>query len=74
MYEALRDSGCISLPSQRMLRDYIHCFEAKIEFSDEADHMLMNAAKLASCEEYQKYVGILIDKMHVREELICDRI
>ena len=23
MYEALRDSGCIKLPSQRTLRDYI---------------------------------------------------
>ena len=73
MYEALRDSGCISLPSQRTLRDYTHCFEAKIGFSDDVDHMLMNAAKLSSCEEYQKYVGILIDEMHIREELIYSK-
>ena len=60
MYETLRHSGCIFLPSQRTLRDYTHCFEAKIGFSDDVDHMLMNTAKLSSCEEYQKYVGILI--------------
>ena len=30
----------------------------------------MKAAKLSSCEEYQKYVGILIDEMHIREEMI----
>ena len=46
MYEALRDSGCISFPSQRMLRDYTHYFEVKIGFSDDVDHMLMNATKL----------------------------
>lgn len=27
-YETLRDSGCISLPSQRTLRDYTNCVKA----------------------------------------------
>ena len=73
MYEVLRESGYISLPLQRTLRDYTHCSEAKVRFSDDVDRMLMNAAKLSSCEEYQKYVGILIGEMHIREELIYSK-
>lgn len=52
-------SGCISLPSQRTLRDYMHCFNAGTGFSDDVDKMLIEVAKLNRCEEYQKYVGIL---------------
>jgi len=73
MYEALRESGCIALPSQRTLRDYTHCFDSKIGFSNDVDGMLMDAAKLSSCEEHEKYVGILIDEMHIRKELIYSK-
>ena len=68
MYEALRESGCISLPSQRTLRDYTHCFDVNIGFSDDVDHMLMKVVTLSSCEEYQKYVGILIDEIPYRKD------
>ena len=37
MYKALRESGCISLPSQRTLRDYTHCITATVGFSDHVD-------------------------------------
>lgn len=72
-YEALRESGCISLPSQRTLRDYTHCFDAGIGFSDEVDKMLIEVANLPTCEEYQKYIGILIDEMHIKEELVYSK-
>ena len=37
MYEALRESGCISLPSQRTPRGYTHCINATVGFSDDVD-------------------------------------
>ena len=39
-YEALRKSGCISLPSQRTLRDYTHFAKATSGFSCDVDQQL----------------------------------
>ena len=74
-YELLRDSGCITLPSQRTLRDYTHYMNAAAGFSFEADSQLgtYNAAKIDSCEEYQKCVVMLIDEMYVKEDLVYDK-
>ena len=36
-YETIRDSGCISLPSQRTLRDYTHFVKSTSGFSAEVD-------------------------------------
>lgn len=72
-YEALRDSGCLRLPSQRTLRDYSNCIRASAGFSTEVDHQLFQAANLASCEEWQKFVCLLIDEMHIREDLVYNK-
>lgn len=74
-YELLRDSGCISLPSQRTLRDYSHYVNATVGFSDEVDAQLARAAKLnsGSCEEFEKCVIMLMDEMHVKDELVYDK-
>ena len=71
-YEALRDSGVISLPSQRTLRDYTHCVQARSGFSAEVDEHLSAAMKLASCEDHEKLVVLLLDEMHVRENLVFE--
>lgn len=72
-YEVLKDSGCVALPSQRTLRDYTHCFNASTGFSNDIDHMLMSVAKLDKIEEWQKIVGILIDEMYIREDLVYNK-
>lgn len=72
-YEALRDSGCIKLPSQRTLRDYTHYVRASTGFSSEVDKMLFQAAKVASCPEREKYVILLLDEMHIREDIVFDK-
>ncbi len=72
-YELLRDTGCISLPSQRTLRDYTHYVNAAVGFSDEVDIQLGRAAKIDSCEQYQKCVVILMDEMYIKEELVYDK-
>ena len=49
-YEVLRNSGVISLPSQRTLRDYTHFIEAAPGFSADVDQMLMDISKVTSCQ------------------------
>ena len=72
-YEALRDSGCIRLPSQRTLQDYTHYIKASTGFSSEVDEMIMKAAKVESCPEREKCVILLLDEMHIREDLVFDK-
>lgn len=72
-YELLRDSGCISLPSQRTLRDYTHYVNSTAGFSNEIDTELGKAARIDSCEEYKKCVVMLMDEMYVKEELVYDK-
>lgn len=72
-YETLRDSGCIRLPSQRTLRDYTHYVKASTGFSGEVDQMLVNAADVQSCPERNKCVILLLDEMHIREDLVFDK-
>ena len=72
-YEALRKSGCISLPSQRTLRDYTHFATAKSGLSCNVDQQLIEAAEIASCPEWKKSVVLLMDEMHIREDLVYDK-
>eukprot|EP00731_Ephydatia_muelleri_P009106 Em0004g1444a len=71
-YEAIRDSGCLKLPSQRTLRDYTHYVEAKCGFSVEIDSMLKSASKVDTCPESEKCTILLIDEMHIREDLVYE--
>ena len=72
-YQTLQESGCISLPSQRTLRDYSNCVQATAGFSSEVDRQLFQAANLGSCEEWQKLVCLLLDEMYIREDLVYNK-
>ena len=72
-YETLRDTGTIRLPSQRTLRDYTHHTKATIGFSNEVDKQLQLATKMSSCPEREKCVIIIMDEMHLREDLAYDK-
>ena len=72
-YESLRSSGCLQLPSQRTLRDYTHYVQAATGFSTEVDRMLMKAAKVDPCPEREKCMILLLDEMHIREDLVFDK-
>ena len=71
----LRESGCIHLPTQRTLRDYTHHVKASTGFSSDVDQMLVKAIKEKSSTDHErsKYVVLLIDEMHIREDLVYDR-
>ena len=68
-YEVLRDSG-LFLPSQRTLRDYTYCTKSATGFSSNIDQQLLLASKVLTCEEWKKYVIVLIDEMHIRYVLM----
>ena len=72
-YEALRKSGCLSLPSQRTLRDYTHFAKAESGFSTAVDEQLIEAAQISTCPEWKKCVVLLMDEMHIREDLVYDK-
>lgn len=72
-YDTLRQSGVLKLPSQRTLRDYSHHTEAAPGFSAEVDSMVMKAAEVHSCSEREKCILLLLDEMHVREDLVYDK-
>ena len=72
-YEMLRESGAIKLPSQRTLRDYTYHTKATTGFSCEVDMQLMEAAKIHMCLEREKYVVLIMDEMHVKEDIVYDK-
>ncbi len=72
-YELIRKSGCIQLPSQRTLRDYTHYYRSAVGFSLDLDHQLMDDAKFQSLSKYEKYVCLIGDEMHIKEDLIYDK-
>ena len=71
-YETMR--SCISLPSQRTLRDYTHHLKPSSGFSYGVDHQLYSAARLDRGEELDKYIILLLDEIYVKEDLVFDKI
>ena len=69
-YEVLRESGVSKLPSQRTLRDHTCCTKAAPGFSDDVDSQLMEAAKIDTCAKYGKFVVLLMNEMHIKEDLV----
>lgn len=72
-YELLRDSGCIKLPTQQTLRDYTHYVAACTGFSSDVDKMLIHESAAMTCPEREKYVMLLIDEMHIKQDLVFDK-
>ena len=71
-YELLRDTGCLKLPSQRTLRDYTYLTSAKVGFSSEVDAQLLKATG-DRCKQYEKCVGLIIDEVYVKEDLVLEK-
>ena len=72
-YETLRQSKCVSLPSQCTLRNYTHHVKATNGFSAEVDMQLCQAANLKSSTAIDQYVILLLDEMHIKESLVHDK-
>lgn len=72
-YHAMRTSGFLKLPSERLLRDYTHIFEVKCGFQREMNQQLMADAKVNELDETQKHVIIAFDEMHIKEDLVFSK-
>ena len=59
-----------ALPSQR---DYSCHTKAHTGFSDAADKQLMSIADVCEIQDWQKCVVLLMDEMHIREDLVYDK-
>ena len=70
-YETARE--ILYLPSQRTLRDYTHYCKGDPGFSTAVDEQLIFSSSLNSLEEWQKCVIILIDEMHIKENLVYEK-
>ncbi len=73
-YETLRNSGVLKLPSQRTLRDYTHYIQAHVGFSEESDKELLRVASYKELQEWERCVVLLIDEMHLKEDLVYDKV
>ena len=73
-YELLRKSGCIHLPSQRTLHDYTHHSLPVAGFSVDIDLQLIENAGLQSLQEFEKHVYLIGDEMHIKEDLVYDKV
>ena len=69
----MRSSGYLHLPSQQTLRDHTHYVEAGAGFSSDVDKMLMTAPNIESRPIKEKFVFLLLDEMHIKEDLVFDR-
>ena len=72
-YETLRESGVIRLPSQRTLRDYTYYTTAFTGFSADVDKQLMEVANTSTCPERDMCVVLLMDEMHIKEDIVYDK-
>jgi len=70
-YSALRNSGALTLPSERTLRDYTHFIKPDVGFSNEVDLHLLKEAKLLSFRE--RYVCLIFDEVKIKEDLVYDK-
>ncbi len=61
------------LPSQRTLRDYTYYTRACLGFSASVDRQMMDLAKIDSCRTLDKYVIVIMDEMHVKEDIVYDK-
>ena len=58
---------------KRTLRDYTHYITTTTGFSREVDEELMKAAKIGAPHEWQRCVILILDEMHIRENLVYDK-
>ena len=64
----MRTSSTLKLPSQCTLRDYTHYIKSSCKFSNEVDNDFIIVADYYHLEDWQKYVAILIEEMHIIED------
>lgn len=75
-YDAIRDAGFITLPSNRTLFDYSHYIRSDLGFNADVLKMLKEEAEKLDMykEEWRKYVGVLFDEIRIKEDLVYNKV
>ena len=69
-YHALRTSGLITLPSERTLQDHTNLFQQRLGYQSEVINQLVQEVNSMNLREKNKYVGIPLDEMKIKEGLM----
>jgi hypothetical protein len=72
-YNIIRESGVLSLPSTRTLKDYSNWFKSEAGFQDEVFTMLYEDYNIPSLNLAQRQVVLSFDEMKIKEGLVFDR-
>ena len=76
-YNAMRDTGFIKLPSTRTLFNYSKFMPASCGISPDVVKHLRSEVKAKGLldmeQEYKSYVGLLVDEVKIKEDLVYDR-
>lgn len=70
-YRAIRNSGVLTLPSERTLRNYTHWIRSGVGFYSAVDEQLMKEINVT--EERHRYVMLCWDEMKVKEGLVFNK-
>ena len=71
-YTTLQNSGVISIPSERTLRDYRHFNASTSGFSKDTDLQLLDLVKQEK-SDLSKYITLVIDEMYIKEGLLYNK-
>ena len=52
----------------------MHYAKATCGFSIDVDRQLIDAADVATCPDWKKCVLLLMDEIHIREDLVYDKV
>ena len=69
----MRESGFLSLPCTRTLRDYTHHVKSGIGFLPQVTEQLIKEARVDSLKNYETHVALCFDEVRIRENLVYDK-
>lgn len=72
-YDIIRESGFVSLPSRRTLRDYTNWIKLKSGFNAEVLNFIAREFKVHTLPLWKRYVTLVLDEMKIREDIVFNK-
>ena len=74
VFSCMRETGFIKLPSERTIFNYSRFMKGRCGINGEIMINLKKDAQKLLEKEHTKYVGLLVDEVKVKEDLVYDRV
>ena len=72
-YQHLKDSGILTLPDSRTLRDYSNCYKSGVGFDPSfLDLFKKDFLERSDPKEYDSWLGLIHDEVSIRKDLVFD--